>query len=238
MANRGSLGVGSTRQARSRRRNRAVGTVASVGAFLTFGVMPSAPAQADEFDWIADVFDMSAWVDDGGASDAVNWFDSASWSLDGLAGSAAADDFTTWAETWIYQPFHTMMQNWMQTDFGIVFRYVLNESFGNGQILIGNGADGYSGGTLEEAAGQPGGLWFGDGGDGGTAASGVGGAGGAAYFGNGGAGGDGTDGAAGGSGGSVAYIGIGGAGGAGGAGGPGGDGGWLFGSDGNAGSPG
>lgn len=244
MANRGSFGAG-TRQARSRRRNRAVGTVASVGAFLTFGVMPLAPAQADEFDWIADVFDMSAWIpaDDGGASDAVYWLAPASWDLDGLLGSAvstsdASDDFDNWVETWIYQPWHTMMQNVIQTDFWIVFRYLLNEWFGNGQILIGNGADGHDGGTLEEAAGQPGGLWFGDGGDGGTSASGVGGAGGAAYFGNAGAGGEGVDGADGGPGGTVAYIGMGGDGGDGGVGGTGGAGGWLYGNDGNPGSPG
>lgn len=236
MADRGSIGKG-TAQPRSRRRNRAVGTVASVGAFLTFGVMPLAPAQADEFDWIADVFDMSAWVDDGAASDAVNWFDPASWDPDGLLGSAvstsdASDDLDSWLDPWIY------LLKMIQADFWIVFSHYLNEWFGNGQLVIGDGADGIDGGTLAAAAGQPGGLWWGDGGDGGTSASGAGGAGGAAYFGNGGAGGEGIDGADGGPGGSVAYGGNGGDGGDGGVGGAGGAGGWLYGDDGSPGSPG
>lgn len=244
MASRGSIGTGTT-QPRSCQRDRAVGAAASVAAFLAFGVMPltHAPAaQADEFDSLVDLFDVSTWgpVDDGGASDAVSWLDPAGWGLDSLPGAAVptldALDLNNWAETWIYQPLHTMLQNVMQTDFWIVVRYLINESFGNGEILIGNGYVGMTGGTLAEAAGGPGGLWFGDGGAGGTSASGVGGAGGEAYFGNGGAGGNGVDGGAGGPGGSVAYIGIGGGGGAGEPGGPGGDGGRYFGSDGNAGA--
>ncbi|ORW69693.1 PGRS repeat-containing protein [Mycolicibacter senuensis] len=214
-----------------------MGAAASLGTFLTFGVMPLAPAQADEFGWIADVFDVSAWVpaDDGGASDAVNWLAPASWDLDGLPGSAVSPSdasWDDWAEPWIY------LLKMIQADFWMVFSHTVNEWFGNGHMLIGDGADGYDGGTVAAAAGEPGGLWWGDGGDGGTSASGVGGAGGAAYFGNGGAGGEGVDGADGGPGGTVAYFGNGGDGGDGGDGGPGGQGGWLYGNDGSPGATG
>lgn len=244
MASRGSIGKG-TAQLRSRRQDRAVGAAASVAAFLAFGVMPLTPApaaQADEFDWIVDLFDVSTWgpADDGGASDAVNWLDPAAWGLDSLPGGAVSTwdalDLNNLVETWIYQPLHTMIQDVMQHDFWIVVRALLDQWFGNGEMLIGNGYVGMTGGTLEQAAGGPGGLWFGDGGAGGTSIDGVGGAGGAAYFGNGGAGGNGVDGGSGGAGGSVAYVGIGGAGGAGQPGGAGGAGGQYFGSDGNAGA--
>src|SRR5699024_11178052 len=129
-------------------------------------------------------------------------------------------------DTSIYEPLHDIVQAWITNPIGAFIDDKLINPIGQALIshdLIGNGAPGVGGGTLAEAAGGPGGLWFGDGGAGATAAAGDGGAGGAAgMFGNGGAGGDGLDGGAGGAGGT--FMGIGGDGGAGGPAGAGADG--------------
>ena len=54
----------------TRRTSRAVGAASAVGAFLAFGMAPltvAPPAQADEFDWITDLFDPSTWLAAGPA---------------------------------------------------------------------------------------------------------------------------------------------------------------------------
>ena len=54
-----------THHTNTRRASRAIGAASTVGAFLAFGMAPmtTAPAaQADGFDWIADLFDTSAWL--------------------------------------------------------------------------------------------------------------------------------------------------------------------------------
>ncbi|MGB3523921.1 MAG: hypothetical protein WBA50_20855, partial [Mycobacterium sp.] len=221
----------------SARHRRLIGLTSTAGAFLAFGMspLPAAPAQADPMiDWIVDLFDPASW----------SWL--------GAESTAAATDPTTadWFDTWFYAPLHQAGQDWLASQSGIEISTWVNNTFGNGQLLIGNGADGIDGGTNEQAMGGAGGLWFGDGGDGGTAVGGWGGNGGdAGFFGNGGDGGHGGgfgsgdypgDGGDGGSGGT--YMGHGGSGGDGGSGaagwggGYGGDGGnavaWLFGNGG------
>src|SRR5690625_3273361 len=125
------------------RRNRVIGASSTVGAFLTFGMIPLAPtppAQADEFDWILDLFDPSLWLaadptDAVAGLDLDAWFDPSAWDglLSGadetgvqalalgaepLAGDPGAFDMTAWVDQWIYQPIHTSMQNWITSDFG------------------------------------------------------------------------------------------------------------------------
>lgn len=151
MAGRGAQGNRQVR--RLRRRDRAIGASASVATFLAFGLTPltTVPvAQADEFDWI------------------VNLFDPAAWGLDGVPptlGAADASDLTiggaAWFEQAVYAPWHDSIQDWITSDFGQTIDGYINDWFGNGQILIGNGVDG----TATTAAGD-GGLWFGDGGAG------------------------------------------------------------------------
>ncbi|WP_046302526.1 PGRS repeat-containing protein, partial [Mycobacterium sp. UM_Kg27] len=151
----------------------------------------------------------------GDLSQASSWetlFDQGAWepllsnlglsfdaSVADLPGPAAADD---WFGSLFYTPLHDLGQAWILSPFGEQVNSFIN-LFGFGQILIGNGADGIDGGTLAEAAGGSGGLWFGDGGAAGTSADGVGGVGGSAgMFGDGGAGGAGIDGGDGGAGGA------------------------------------
>ncbi|WP_337339702.1 PGRS repeat-containing protein, partial [Mycolicibacter longobardus] len=216
-----------------------MGAASAVGAFLAFGMAPLAtvpPAGAEVFDvdWMLDLLgpdlgdavlnlgDVSAWetLGDPGAWDAffANLVDPVTWALPGAgavtlaADSAAAGFFNDW----VYQPMWMLQQAWINDPFGAFVNANLINPIGQvlfGQDLIGNGADGIDGGTLAQAAGGAGGLWFGDGGDGGTAADGTGGAGGDAHgwFGNGGAGGVGADGGAGGAGGlGATLMGIGG----------------------------
>ncbi|MGB3333095.1 MAG: PGRS repeat-containing protein, partial [Mycobacterium sp.] len=213
----------------TRRSSRAVGAASAVGAFLAFGMAPltTAPAaQADEFDWIADLFDTSSWLDPGPAE-------------------VGAIDWTTMIDQWFYDPIHTSMEAWITSDFGEMVNGAINTMAG--QYLIGNGIDG----TAETPDGGNGGLWFGDGGDGWTSteAGVAGGNGGnaAGWIGDGGTGGDGGAGANGGDGGAGGlWMGLGGNGGNGGAapdtataGGNGGNGGnasaWFFGNGGNGG---
>ncbi|MGB3331677.1 MAG: PGRS repeat-containing protein, partial [Mycobacterium sp.] len=183
----------------ARRHSRAVGAASAVGAFLAFGMAPlsSAPAaQADEFDWIADLFDASAWLTPEPAD-------------------VGAFDWTTMIDQWFYDPIHTSMEAWISSDFGEMVNGWINTSAG--QFLIGDGADG----TEANPDGGHGGLWFGDGGDGwdSTEAGVAGGAGGnaAGWLGDGGVGGDGGAGANGGDGGAGGlWMGNGGAGGNGG----------------------
>ncbi|OBY29093.1 hypothetical protein ACT18_24960, partial [Mycolicibacter kumamotonensis] len=95
-------------------------------------------AQADEFDWIADLFDPL------------------------FSGPALGEalDWTTMVDQWLYEPLHTSMENWISSDFGAMVNGWINTSAG--QFLIGDGTDG----TAENPDGGNGGLWFGDGGNG------------------------------------------------------------------------
>ncbi len=181
---------------------RLTGLGSAAGAVLAFGLAPvgSAPAQADPFDWIVDLFDPASWSwlsvennADLDLADWTGWLSSLGDPTDHGLSPAAADPNPTLAElfdTWIYTPIHDAGQAWLATPSGIETSTWINTLFGNGQLLIGNGADGISGGTNEQAMGGDGGLWFGDGGHGGTSGGGWGGNGGnAGFFGNGGAGG-------------------------------------------------
>lgn len=66
-----------------RRGSAAVG----VGAFLALGSVVAPPAQADELDWLSDLFDPSVWS--ASAWDSTPWWDSLdlAWN-DPLAGAA------------------------------------------------------------------------------------------------------------------------------------------------------
>jgi endoglycosylceramidase len=153
------------------------------------------------------------------------------------SATAAASASTSSAAT-LDSTLHTLEQEWITSAAGIKFDDNLNtlwHDVGGSGILIGNGANGVGGGSLAEATGGAGGMWFGDGGNGATDAAGQGGAGGAAGLlgdgGTGGNGGDGTGGAGGDGGAGGTLLGDGGTGGNGGdgstllAGGAGGDGG-------------
>lgn len=176
------------------RRGRVVGAGTVVGAFLAFGVAPlaSAPtARADEFAWIDDLFDPSAWQ-------ALT-----------VGTAPATGDPTDWAalfDQWIYQPIHDVGQDWIASTFGAQVDAAINQYLGplfGTDLLIGNGLAG----TQADPTGGAGGLWFGDGGAGwdSTVDGVAGGNGGAAFFGDGGDGGLGGAGADGGSGGDTGF---------------------------------
>ncbi|MGB3894943.1 MAG: hypothetical protein WA942_11930, partial [Mycolicibacter sinensis] len=159
---------------------RSLGAGAAAAAFMAFTVSPmgAAPkAQADELDWLLDLFSPTDWAApaaDTGAT-TFSWdalFDPASagaadgsegdW-FGGLLGSLFGN-LSVDANT--YAMIHTWEQDWITSDFGQFVDNSINTL--SGQFLIGNGADGMDGGTLADAAGGNGGLWFGDGGAGGT----------------------------------------------------------------------
>ena len=98
----------------------------------------------------------------------------------------------------VYQPTYTVGQAWITSRVGEFVDDTFINPIGQaliGRDLLGNGAAGISGGTVQLAAGGAGGLLFGNGGPAGTAASGQGGLGGAAgLIGNGGSGGPGSTG--------------------------------------------
>ena len=86
-------------------------------------------------------------------------------------GSAASD---SGAASDLGSLLESLSQQWITSSWGNGFDTQLNavwQDFGGTGILIGNGADGIGDGTLAEATGGAGGLWFGDGGDGVTDAS-------------------------------------------------------------------
>src|SRR3984885_6341636 len=205
------------------RRGRVVGIGTTAGAAVAFGLTPwaSAPAaHADELDAILDpiISSLSA-VDPTLAADAtslLSTLDSAlTSSADASAPPAQSTDLASLYNQFFFEPSQAFNQDWID---GTTFLGGLTVSYDNfingisadlgGPLLIGNGADGVGGGTLAEATGDPGGIFFGDGGSGATDGDGVGGAGGLAYNGIGGEGG------AGGS--DIDVAGDGGAGGAGG----------------------
>src|ERR1700684_1059430 len=210
---------------------RVIGLSGGTSGFVTFSLGPllSAPlARADGFeDIILDpIISSLSSVDPSLAVDLSGWLSSLDFALSaastvdpadlGAASvPAASTDLAQAYETAIYDPSHTWDQEWIA---GTTFLGSLTVSYDNfvnslgfGE-LIGNGANGIDRGTLAQADGGAGGLWFGDGGSGGTDAAGQGGDGGAAFDGNGGLGGAGGsdidvdgDGGGGGDGGDTAY---------------------------------
>ncbi len=211
MAQRSSTRDRRSRTAKGRWRGRVVGLIAAAGAVLAFGMGPlaNAPgAHADEFDVIVDPIinslaglvtglDPSAGLDLGAAGVS---------SAEPLAALGLSADAVPAAGS-LDALLHTFEQDWITSSMGTGVDTQLNtlwQDLGGTGILIGNGANGIGDGSLAEANGAAGGLWFGDGGNGATDAGGVGGVGGAAVLGDGGVGGNGLDGGAGGDGGDVA----------------------------------
>ncbi|CAJ1494482.1 cellulase family glycosylhydrolase [[Mycobacterium] kokjensenii] len=196
----------------ARRRSKAVGSrVAGVAAFLAVAPMAAmAPAAHADVDDMMDVL-LSPFATADGVLDGAALFDADAWneflstahwddSLAALAepGPAAGLD--------LYALMHDAGQQWIDSELGSTVNGVINQLFGFGSIVIGNGADG----TADNPDGGNGGWLFGDGGNGWNSTDdGVaGGHGGAAVglFGNGGAGGDGGAGAIGGDGGAGAWL--------------------------------
>ncbi|MGB3333080.1 MAG: PGRS repeat-containing protein, partial [Mycobacterium sp.] len=132
--------LGGSGKSKSARR-RLAGAGAAVGTFLAVGLTPATPsAHADgmDFDWLIDMFTPVA----------------------GVAAETTPLDSAAWLDQLFYDPFHTSIDNWINSDFGSMVNGWINTAAG--QILIGNGVDG----TAENPNGGAGGLWFGDGGDG------------------------------------------------------------------------
>ncbi|MGV0626411.1 hypothetical protein [Mycolicibacter minnesotensis] len=204
-----------------------------MGAFLALGSAVAPPAQADEFDWLSDLFDPSAWAASGW--DATSWWDSAGWGnldlswADPLAGIAVGSALTTDFDQWLVDAVINSGQAALANPFIAQVVSVVNDPFVYlfGRELLGNGIDEFTG-TNDSLFGS----WgiFGNLGDGGF------------LFGNGGLGAAGADG------GDAGWIGNGGNGGAGldsidaqvagGIGGNGGTGGWLLGNGGLGGAGG
>src|ERR1700733_6036164 len=165
------------------RRGRVVGIGTTAGAAVAFGLTPwaSAPAaHADELDAILDpiISSLSA-VDPTLAADAtslLSTLDSAlTSSADASAPPAQSTDLASLYNQFFFEPSQAFNQDWID---GTTFLGGLTVSYDNfingisadlgGPLLIGNGADGVGGGTLAEATGDPGGIFFGDGGSGAT----------------------------------------------------------------------
>src|SRR6185437_49137 len=202
--------------ARARRR-RTLGLGTGAGAFLAIGMSPLAGTPTASADPLTDMIDL---IVSQLATSATSLDPTAALDLGGVGASAAdagaSSDPAAMFDTMIWDPIHTAEQDWITSPLGIQVDDEINAL--SGQFLIGDGANGVDGGTLTEATGGNGGLWFGDGGSGATDADGVGGDGGdAGIYGNGGEGGAGVDGGAGGDGGTGgSYLGDGGNGGDGG----------------------
>ncbi|MGB3896047.1 MAG: PGRS repeat-containing protein, partial [Mycolicibacter sinensis] len=192
-----------------RANNRLIGAGSTVAAFLAFGMAPLAAAptaHADlDFDWLTDLFnpvsdstvgwDSSAW--DSSAWDISSWFSPAD---PGMADTTAAFDLTSMWNTLFYQPMYSAVDAWIENPANSWLVNMVNDWAPEGQIYLGDGADG----TAEHADGYAGGIWFGSGGAGYAGEDGVdpGDGGAAGLFGNGGAGGAGWDGQNGGDGGA------------------------------------
>jgi len=160
----------------------------SAVAGLALAVTPisAAPAaHADDLDWILDLFNPADWAAPA-ADTGVTTFD---WGAlfdpaNALVGPADDTGLQSFADSLFgnfsvdantYDMIHSFQQDWINSDFGQFIDNSINLL--SGQFLIGNGADGIDDGTLGQAAGGDGGLWFGDGGG---ADGGIGGDGGAA----------------------------------------------------------
>ncbi|HEY9304983.1 MAG TPA: hypothetical protein VIO95_11900, partial [Mycobacterium sp.] len=206
-----------------------MGLGSSAGAFLAFGLYPLAGAPMAKADVFDDILDMVVGSAASSAITAVNPTDfidlgtPAGWeslfndlgnasSLEALfSPPSAISDASSAAATADSSSslLHGLEQDWINSSFGQQIDSALNSWFnqadpaadptGGACGLICNGANGISGGSLSDANGQGGGIFFGNGGNGATDAAGQGGVGGNAdFFGNGGNGGDGADGGAGG----------------------------------------
>src|ERR1700761_831247 len=188
--------------AKGRRRGWVVGPVAAAGTVVAFGMSPlstAPPAHADGLDAIIDsiagsiagLVDPSAGLDLGALGAGL---------AEPLAALGLSTDAVSAAGSFD-SVLHTLEQDWITNSLGAGIDTQLNtlwQDLGGTGILIGNGANGIGDGSLAEATGGAGGIWFGDGGDGDTDAAGGGGAGGAggdvALVVDGGAGGHGGDG--------------------------------------------
>jgi hypothetical protein len=211
------------RKAMIRRRQRAVGLTGAISALLTFGLGPLSnlpKAKADEFGVVIDqvLNAISGSLGDVAAGSAavpelgslgLGAADPAAGvglgSLSDVSSVAAANPADAWLQG--------LEQAWIGSSFGQQVDTALNDWFNQAAPaadptagacgLICNGADGVGGGTLAQADGQGGGLFFGNGGNGATDLAGQGGSGGdAGWWGNGGNGGNGAAGGAGGDGGA------------------------------------
>src|SRR5699024_8143192 len=128
---------------------RRLGAATAAGVFLAFAMTPLATAPAARADGALDLF--FGLVDPG-------------WSTQGLDPGDLPADLPQFIDLFIYSPMHTAVEDWIHSDLGMAVDGFINDTLGNGQLLIGDGAPGIAGGTLAEAAGGDGGLWFGDGG--------------------------------------------------------------------------
>ena len=223
-----------------RRGGVCIGLGGGAGAFLALGLSPlaNAPAaNADVLDAILDpIINSLGSVDPTLAGDLgslASSFDPAfsdpglaALSADAAAALPAApldpNPLSEAFQTDVWLPLHaelvTAATDFQTNPIGEAINSYFSTLPGDFCGLICNGADGTAGGTLAEATGQNGGIFFGDGGAGATDGAGVGGDGGdAGGLGNGGAGGEGAT-----------FDGVNGVGGVGGAGGDGGNGGeWI-----------
>ena len=183
-----------SRTAKVRCRRRAVGLSTSTGAFLAAAMTSLAPApaaQADILDLIIDpvtgpaattgLTDLFAGVDPtaglAGLDLSSLGLDSSSLGLgaaDSALASASDPSLAGLFDTLVYQPTYTIGQAWITSSIGEFIDNTFINPIGQalfGQDLLGNGASGMNDGTVLEAAGGPGGLWFGDGGAGATGTS-------------------------------------------------------------------
>ncbi|MGV0750843.1 hypothetical protein ABQF29_21950, partial [Mycolicibacter minnesotensis] len=126
-------------------RRAVLGAGSAAAAFLAFGMTPlvSAPAaQADgEFDWLLDLFDPAAWPSaDADTAVAFDWGS----LFDSSAGLASGDpfDLSAYIDEFVYTPLHAGMVDWIESPLGIEVNSFINETFGFGSIIIGNGAAG------------------------------------------------------------------------------------------------
>lgn len=88
------------------RRGRVVGSAASIGVFLSFGLAPlgvAPAAKADFDDLLNDLFDPGAWGTLPGDSDGL--LGSSDWGVGG-ADATGADLAQMW-DTYFYTPLHT-----------------------------------------------------------------------------------------------------------------------------------
>ncbi|ORA74586.1 hypothetical protein BST28_22530, partial [Mycolicibacter kumamotonensis] len=133
-------------------------------------------AQADEFDWLTDLFE--PWFGAAPVAESVDlgdpgmttWWDSSAWSWldlstwgDQVSGSALGTEplaFNAWFDANVYAPIHTGIEEWINSSDGLQFAAFVNQI--SGLYLIGDGADG----TALDPNGGDAGLLFGDGGDG------------------------------------------------------------------------
>lgn len=160
-----------SRNAMIHRRQRAVGLMGAISAFLTLGLgqLANAPkATADEFDVVIDQV-LNAIT---GSSGDVAAGSAAVPELGSLGLGSLSDAGSVAAASPFDASLHGLEQDWINSGFGQQVDTALNHWFNQVDPttgacgLICNGADGVWGGTLAQADGQGGGLIFGDSGNG------------------------------------------------------------------------